>query len=218
MVVGNSDRPAAFRSLALDGDVATECDEGPASDSCRGGNRAIARKRLGGRAEIELDAGGHADGARRVVKLNDAPAGHDAEAGLERRTVAGDDPRERTVVSRRPERATDGRIDETTGALCRPKRDAQRGEKERADLHGLPTCPVDARELAVRPEAAAGEIDGVQLSLDCRNRVRLPLTIRRRDDGGRPEGAERNGHEPPDATTGGADTCVGGAAGGDGAA
>ena len=58
----------------------------------------------------------------------------------------------------------------------------------------------------------------MQLLLDQSNCVGFALSVRRRDDGGRPECSERDGHEPPDATTGGADACVGGAAGGDGAA
>ena len=76
------------------------------------------------------------------------------------------DDAERRVVAGRAQRAAHRRIDEAAAAAGGVERDAQRLEQQRADRDAFPTCAVDARELAVGPEAAAGAVDRVELALD----------------------------------------------------
>ena len=101
MVVGDEDRPAALGRRPRDGEVAAEVDEDAGSRSrgtrLRG---AVGGERLGRGAEVDLDAGGHADTPVLVVDLDAPPARGRNELDVHGLAAGHDDAR-----SPRPSRA-----------------------------------------------------------------------------------------------------------------
>ena len=79
-----------------------------------------------------------------------------------------------------------------------------------------PSAGLSEADAALRTIGAA--IDRVEPTLEDRARIALRRRIVGRDHGGGAEGEKRNGHVPPEATTGGAWVCTGGAAGAAGVA
>ena len=127
--------------------------------------------------------------------------------------------REVSVVADPEHRLADGGIDQASGDRGGAERDLDRLHEKPVDRRPCATGVVHARDVRIRPEAAARAIDVVELGADGEHGgVEI---IRVGDDHGRgPEGGERRrggtGHqEPPDVTGGGAWTgCeIGGATG-----
>ena len=204
-------------------DVAAERDEHAASRRRLRGRRRRGRPRAPSRSRRGRARRPRA--ARRVealrVELDCAPAWHPFEPRLEGVAVAGGDEPERPVVAREPERAADGRVDETVRGGRGVERRAQRLEQKRADAHGSARGQglVRARELAVGSEPAARAVDARQLGLDRGARSVEPHGVGYDDERSGAQRRERRcrGHEPPETTTGGAGVGAGAAGGGAGA-
>ena len=86
-------------------------------------------------------------------------------------SVSAPDDREGPVVPREPQRPTDRRIDEPGARTRRGQGGSDRFEQQRADLRLLPRRRVEAHELRIGPEAAAGGVDRTELTLDRAPRV-----------------------------------------------
>ena len=199
MVVGDPDRPALGGRRARDGDVAAEVDEHGRAPGRRGGRRgrAIGGQRLRGGAEVQAHASRDPHHAARRIDRHRPPARHPGgdEPG---RPVA--DGREVPVVAGEDERLADRGIDDPAGQRGGAQRDRDRLEQPRPGADRTAGTGVEAGELGIGAEAAAGEVDGGKLRLDRaagrRQRVRVG------DDEAR-LGAERGpardaAHDPPD--------------------
>src|SRR5581483_1384379 len=78
----------------------------------------------------------------------------------------GREGREVDVVADRPHGRPDGGIDQPPGECCRTKGHADRLGEQRRDRHRPSARGVDAAQLGVGAEAAAGEVDRGELGLD----------------------------------------------------
>ena len=114
--------------------------------------------------------------------------------GAKRRSIASGDDAKRRVVACAAQRPSHGQIDEAAAAARRVQRNSQCLEQQGAYRDAFATCAVDACELAVEPEAAAGAIDRVDLSFDNRAGIALRRRIGSRDHGGGAEGVEGEAH------------------------
>ena len=212
VVVGDPHGPASRRGVAGDGDVTAQPDQNPTSSRGRGRpRRPIGGQRLRGCAEIELDARRNADRAVIRVELDGSPTGDGLKARPEASPVTEQHLRERAVIAGPTDVRPEGRVDEPARALRNRKSDRHREEEQRADLDPLTGEPVQLAQLGVRPEAAAGVVECLQLCLQDFSSLGKRGRVRGRDDGGRPESAKslRRDHDPPETATGGAVLCVG---------
>ena len=75
------------------------------------------------------------------------------------------------VIARELERQAHGWIDVAVGQLGRAQRHLQRFDQQRAELREATRAGVHARQLGVRPEAAARAVDRRELLLDRRTRA-----------------------------------------------
>src|SRR5581483_9878088 len=113
----------------------------------------------------------------------------------------------------------DGRVDEPARRLRGVESDADELAQERARRDRLGRAGVQAHELGVRPEAAAGEVEGAEPGDEQPPRGRERGRGGDRDDRGRAEGAQARAgdHDPPETATGAALAGAGAAAAGCGA-
>ena len=232
MIVGHVHRPAATGSRSAGRDVAAQREQRAGAAGQMGGARpAIGGQRLGGRAEVQLHPGGHADGRAPVRQLDRAPErapllGH-ARALVQR--LVGGDRRESlpvAVIAQLHQAASQGGIHGAVGDRGRSRCQLQRLQQPIGDRHPLPAGSVHERELGVVAKPAGRSIDLVDLALGGRSRrvagsagdaqhgvgaERWPCL---HADGG--EAVRRRGHDPPETTGAGAGVgaACGGAAGG----
>ena len=227
VVVGDPHRPAAVRRRAGDGDVAAERDEHARAGRRRDCGRA-ARSAASAFAVAPRSSSTPAGRARvRASSSSSTLLPHEAACwrGRDAPPVTLANEREGPVVAGRPELRAERRVDEPVRRL-RAASSATRTSPSQQLPTGTraPAPAFAAGELRVVPEAAAGEIDRVELG---RPAARAP-------PGARPGSVtattavvpsaandavdRRVAHDPPETTTGGEYDRTGAAAGGAGAA
>ena len=127
---------------------------------------AIGGERLGGRAEVDLDAGGDAHGAARAVEPDALPAGGGHDAQARRLAAARDDDGEVAIPAERSQAS--GRPWDRRRRRCARRRRGRRASASSSSglaANGAPGRAVEQRELRVVAEAAAGLVDAAQLVL-----------------------------------------------------
>ena len=177
MVVGDPDRPAGGGRRARDGDVAAEVDEHARALGCRGrpprprGRQPAPSRWRRGR------------GSRRAG-IRTTPRASSTDTALQPATRRGDEPgrpvadgREVAVVAGEDERLPDRGIDDPVGQRGGAQRDRERLEQPRPDADRTAGTGVEAGELGIGAEPAAGEVDGGQLRLDRAARRRQRVRI-----------------------------------------
>ncbi len=207
MVGGDEDGPAAFEGLAGNGDIAAERDEhSRAGVVGRRRGDAVGREGLRGCAQVELDTGRQAHGARVGVELDLGVTPGELARHLDQTPVAAAHMHERPVVAGQAQRSSDRRVDEAACLIGGRKRDLERVPEDRADLDRLPGRSVEEAQLGVLAKATARQVectepaDELGASRGHRCRVRGQKHGRRTE--GVQRGASRGGHEPPETTTG----------------
>ena len=162
-LTGDAHGPPALGGRAGHGDVAAEAHERAAADGAA--MRAAARSAANAFA-VEPRSSRTPRGirARPVarVELHVLVPGHRPErpgraGGRDRHLV------EVGVVAEGGDGIADGRVDGAAGALGGVERDLERLEEQRADLDGAAGVGVEALQLGVVAEPAAGQVDGVEL-------------------------------------------------------
>jgi ribonuclease E len=215
MVVGDPHRPAPVRSGAAEGDVAAEAHQGPGAGRVMdlpGG--PVGREGLRRGAEVERDAVGHGDGAGGPVDADRPPSRHggdphhDAGPGLAHEG-------EVAVVAELAHRAADRRVDVAAGDARRAQGDLEGLDQQGPDGGLTAAGAVDAAEVGVVAEAAAGAVH----PREARAQQALGLTDGVRpgdgDERRRAERRERGGggggdhQEPPEPAAGAAEDPVG---------
>ena len=191
LVLGDPDRPAA-PCLSGNRDVATERDEHAAA-VCSAIVRAalVGRPCLGGRAEVELDTARYPQ--RQTVACRarrDATAR--AELGAPRMTTCRARGRARTCGRSRPPAADRRASGRRTRRSSRPPPAPpdQLGEQRRDRERRTGPC-VHPLQLRVRAEAAARQIEALQLLDERRAGIAERRVVGDGDNGGRPKCCER---------------------------
>ncbi len=170
------------------------------------GRGAVGGERLGRGAQVERDPARDPHAARARVQQHRAPAGHGLHPHQPGGAAALHQP-EVAVVADVVHRAADGRVHVSAAHLGGAQRHGERLRQELADLDHLARGRVDAAELGVVAEAAAGQVD--VLERGPQERLRLidgarPVHDHERGGAQRGEGRRRQlaAHDAPDGATG----------------
>jgi hypothetical protein len=151
-------RPAAGWRLPRGGQVAAQADQHPAAGGpvrTRGG--PVGAERLGGRAEVQPHAPGHADAPSAAVEVDLPPPGHGGHP--HQRRAGRRDSGEIAVVAEHPDRLADRGVDVALREARGPQGDLERLEQDAADRDCAPAGVVDHGQLGVLAEAAARPVD-----------------------------------------------------------
>ena len=169
VVVRDAHGPAALGRRAGDGDVAAEADEHAAAAGALV-RRAAQRSAASAFAVEPRSTSTPGRDARRCARARSMRIVRQPAAGtgsIRCGSVRGDDDVEVAVPAEPAQRAADGGVDVAAGRRARRarRRSAPRAAAGRP-LNGRPPARLSARQLGVVAEAAAGEVDRVQLAAD----------------------------------------------------